>query len=76
VDEVVRQAVSAMERSDWEKLRLLLHPYLHWIDPSGVELRGRKKVIEHLAASPPPGPPALHELRDGQIYRWQEKTRN
>ena len=72
MDAVVRKAVSAIERRDWDALTALLHPYVHWTRPDGRTIRGRKKVLAQLAATPPSGPPARHELRDEQIYRWTE----
>jgi hypothetical protein len=69
MDNVVRGALEAIEREDWGALRLVLHPYLHWSD-GAARLRGRTKVLEHLAAHRPAGPPREYELRDGQIYRW------
>jgi len=33
-------------------------------------VRGRRNVIAMLSRDPPPAPPAWHELRDGQVYRW------
>jgi hypothetical protein len=35
---------------DHEALRLLLHPYLHWTDATGVTIRGRKNVLALLEA--------------------------
>ena len=69
MDQVVRDAVAAVERRDWDVLTLLLHPYLHWTE-AGVTIRGRTKVLAHLADASPAGPPGSYELRDGQIYRW------
>jgi hypothetical protein len=69
VDQVVRDAVAAIELRKWELLRPLLHPYLHWSE-GGVTIRGRTKVLAHLETTPAPGPPHSYELRDGQIYRW------
>jgi hypothetical protein len=69
VDQVVRDAVAAVESRDWDVLKLLLHPYLHCTD-GGVTIRGRVKVLAHLAAAPAVGAPEEYELRDGQIYRW------
>jgi len=69
MDQVVHDVLDALERQDWAALRPLLHPYLHWSD-AATRLRGRTNVLEHLAESPPPGPPRVYELRDGQIYRW------
>lgn len=69
MDRIVRDVLDAVDRQDWSGLRLLLHPYLHWREP-GVAIRGRTKVLAHLAASPPSAAPSSYELRDGQIYRW------
>ncbi|NKE63371.1 nuclear transport factor 2 family protein [Lentzea sp. PSKA42] len=69
MDQVVRDAVAAIELRDWELLKGLLHPYLHWTE-GGVTIRGRTKVLTHLMGAPPSGPPDSYELRDGQIYRW------
>ena len=69
MDRVVRDAAAAAERREWDVLKPLLHPYLHWTE-CGVTIRGRTKVLAHLANSAFSGPPAAHELRDGQIYRW------
>ena len=65
-DPVVEAALDAIAARDWPRLRLLLHPYLHWT--GGI--RGRTNVLAHLAAHPDVDPPTSYELRDGQIYRW------
>jgi hypothetical protein len=70
----VDQAIAAIKGRDWDDLKLLLHPYLHWTCADGRVIRGRKNVLAHLAASSIAGPPSSHELRDSQIYRWSEKT--
>ena len=72
VDEVVRAAHGAMLERDWDALRLMLHPYLHWTTADGDRLRGRTKVMAQLQATAAPTEPIAVELRDGQIYRWQE----
>jgi hypothetical protein len=72
VDEVVRAAYDAMLARDWDRLRLMLHPYLHWTASDGSRLRGRRKVMDRLQSATSPARPAAVELRDGQIYRWQE----
>jgi hypothetical protein len=72
VDEVTRAAHRAMLERDWEGLRVMLHPYLHWTAADGTQLRGRIKVMARLRAAGPSAEPAAVELRDGQIYRWQE----
>ena len=46
----------------------LLHPYLHWHDRGG-EVRGRTKVLAHLAHAAAPDPTEV-EIRDDQVYRW------
>ena len=76
MDDVTRAAYEAMLGCDWERLRLLLHPYLHWSAADGTQLRGRTKVIERLQYAAPPVVPAAVELREGQIYRWQEPLKS
>jgi hypothetical protein len=70
----VSGVLDAIERRDWERLRRLLHPYVHWTTAIEEQLRGRNNVIAQLERDPPPGPPAFHELRDGQVYRWIDKS--
>ena len=65
--------LDAIERRDWERLKKLLHPYVHWTTAAEEHLRGRRNVIARLERDPPPAPPAWHELRDGQVYRWIDK---
>jgi hypothetical protein len=67
-DPVVVAALDAIAARDWARLRPLLHPYLHWTEPANT-IRGRTKVLAHLAANPDVAPPTSFELRDGQIYR-------
>jgi hypothetical protein len=69
MDRIVQDVLEAVERQDWARLKLLLHPYLHWREP-GVAIRGRTKVLARLAEAPPAAPPSSYELRDGQVYRW------
>jgi hypothetical protein len=69
MDRIVQDVLEAVERQDWPRLKLLLHPYLHWREP-GVAIRGRTNVLARLAEAPPPEPPSSYELRDGQVYRW------
>ena len=66
---IVRDILDAVERHDWDVVRVWLHPYLHWQEP-GVAIRGRRNVLDRLALPPAPQPPSTVELRDGQIYRW------
>jgi len=72
VQDVVRAAHQAMLERDWEALRLMLYPYVHWTPADGSRLRGRTKVMDRLQNAAPPAEPVAVELRDGQIYRWQE----
>jgi len=72
VDEVTRAAYESMLEHDWERLRPMLHPYVHWSAADGTRLRGRTRVLERLQHASPPVRPAAVELRDGQIYRWEE----
>jgi hypothetical protein len=69
-EDTVRAVLDDAARGDWEALTPRLHPYLHWHTPDGRVLRGRRHVLAELRAQPPSAPPASHELRDGQIYRW------
>jgi len=68
--EPVARAWDLMERQEWHDVRPLLHPHLRWQDHDLV-LRGRTKVLEHLAGHPTPKPPTAVEIRNGQVYRWQ-----
>ena len=68
----VAEVLDALGRGDRERLRLALHPYLRWTREDGTVLRGRGHVLDLLAGAPPPGPSASVELRDGQVYRWEQ----
>jgi len=71
MDDLLTDALDAAAAGNWEALKLLLHPYLHWNRSDGATLRGRTNVLRWLASQPAPlGRPARFELRDGQIYRW------
>ena len=72
MDEVTAAAHAAMQERDWDRLRPLLHPYLHWTRADGIRLRGRTRILDMLASSAAPVPPSNVELRDDQIYRWEE----
>ena len=65
----VDEVVATLQHRDCERLKVLLHPYLHWTE-DGVTTRGRTKVLARLADAPSSGRPVSYELRDGQIYRW------
>ena len=67
---VIGEAVRAIERRDWDALKPLLHPYLHWTTGNGRKIRGRTQVMTHLRLTDQISRPHRHELRDGQIYRW------
>jgi hypothetical protein len=69
VEHLVQNALDAIEHRDWELLGRILHPYVHWTE-NDAAMRGRPKVLAHLAAHPVPNPPTSYQLRDGQIYRW------
>jgi hypothetical protein len=71
MDKVVRIVLLTIERRDREQLKPLI--YLYWTRADGQNIRGRKNVLTALEESPPSGPPAGYELRDGQIYRWLEQ---
>jgi hypothetical protein len=72
MDPVVREVLLAIARRDRDLLTPLLHPYLHWTGPDGTTIRGRIRVLAHLDQRADVRPPARHELRDGQVYRWVE----
>ena len=60
---------AAFDGGDWEALRLLLHPYLHWTE-AGTTIRGRTNVLARLRDSNRLPAPRAIELRDDQVYRW------
>ena len=62
--------LALIERRDWERLRRLLHPSVHWTTAVGDELVGPDEVIACLVEDPAPAPPGYHELRDGLLLRW------
>lgn len=57
------------EQRAWPELRALLDPRVGWVD-GDLRLRGRNRVLAHLANSPTPRPPDAVEVRDGLISRW------
>jgi hypothetical protein len=63
VDVVVRDVLEVAAHRDWDSLRLMLHPYLHWTPADGETVRGRNNVLSLLTNSPPPQAPASVELR-------------
>ena len=73
MDDVAEQVYQSIVEQDWDVVRLLLHPYLHWTGPDDVTIRGRTNVLAMLTERQrPPERPASVELRDNQIYRWRE----
>lgn len=66
----VCNVLDAIERRDWDHLRRLLHPEIHWTTAVEEDLRGSAVVIARLERDPPPAPPSYHELRAGLMYRW------
>jgi len=72
VDDISDRVHAAITAGDWDALRPLLHPYLHWTDSHGSTVRGRTNVMTMLEQAPGAlATPASVELRDGQIYRWR-----
>jgi hypothetical protein len=72
VTEVTAGVREAMLARDWDRLHLMLHPYLHWTAANDSQVRGRTKVIAWLQNAAHLEQPIAVELRDGQIYRWRE----
>lgn len=66
----VCDVLDTIERRDWNRLRRLLHPDVHWTTAIEEHLHGPDEVVGLLAQDPPPAPPAFHELRDDRIVRW------
>jgi hypothetical protein len=62
-------AWAAVDAGEWDDVRRLLHPHLHFQD-GAIALHGRNAALEHLRSHPTPKPPAAVEVRDGQLYRW------
>ena len=73
MDIVVERLLEAIQARDWDRVRLLLHPYLRWTNVCGTALRGRKAVMAYLVDAPVAATPNAYELRDGQVYRWREE---
>lgn len=71
---MIADVTNARERRDWDALKPLLHPYLHWTFASGRTIRGRTQLLAQLRAGATIVSPVSYELRDGQIYRWLEEA--
>ena len=64
MDDVAAVALAVIKMRDWSKLRLLLHPYLHWTDVDGRVIRGRTRVMAMLEKMGDAEAPLSIELRD------------
>jgi hypothetical protein len=71
---VAGDALSAIEARDWDRLKPLLHPYVRWGAGEGRPRSGRTNVLAFLADAPTPRAPGTVELRDSQIYHWNERV--
>ena len=68
---MISDALGAAAARNWERMKLLLHRYVHWSESDGVKLHGRVNVLRWLASQQTTvSPPQRFELRQGQIYRW------
>jgi hypothetical protein len=56
VDDIGQRAHAAIVAGDWNAVRPLLHPYLHWTDSDGRIFRGRSKVLAMLEQAVQPRP--------------------
>lgn len=71
VEKAGRRLHAAVAARDWDTVRSLLHPDLHWTLARGRTLRGRTKVMAMLQqATEVPAWSSSIELRGGQIHRW------
>lgn len=66
----VGAVLTAIEARDWERLRRLLDPDVHWTTAVEEHLHGPAAVIDRLTRDPAPAAPSYHELRDGRVVRW------
>jgi hypothetical protein len=66
----VCEVLDVIEARDWEGLRRLVHPDIHWTTAVEEDLHGPDEVIARLSRDPPPAPPSYHEVRDGRMSRW------
>jgi hypothetical protein len=64
--------LQAVDQGEWDRVKLALHPYVHWTAADGHTIRGRTIVLARLRDALPPSRPTKFELRDEQIYRWTE----
>lgn len=66
----VCDVLDAIESRQWDDVRRLLAPDVHWTTAIEEHLHGRDEVIAQLSVDPPPAPPSYHESRNGLIVRW------
>lgn len=66
----VGDVLATIESRDWQRLRRLLDPRVHWTTAVEEHLHGPDEVIARLVDDPPPAPPSYHEVRGGRIVRW------
>jgi ketosteroid isomerase-like protein len=67
----VCRVLDAIEARDWEFLRTLLAPDVHWTTAIEDELYSADAVIAAFRHDPPPAPPSWHEADpQGRIIRW------
>lgn len=66
----VCRVLDAIEARDWDELKGLLDPEVHWTTAIEDQLHGPDAVISAFQHDPPPAPPSWHEDKDGLIVRW------
>jgi hypothetical protein len=54
VEDISQQAHAAMVAGDWSTVRLLPHPYLHWMDSTGRTIGGRGRCWSCWSTPPKP----------------------
>jgi hypothetical protein len=62
--------LDSIERRNWDRLRRLLRPEVHWTTAVEEHLHGPDAVIACLEGDSRPAPPAYHEQRDGRMVHW------
>ncbi len=72
MDPTTHRVLGLVKVGAWDDVKLLLHPYLYWIDSAGHTVRGRTKVLEILKARGHLDKPTRVDLKDLKIYRWYE----
>jgi len=75
--DVIELFIDAWRRNDRAMITQVVHPYIRWMDARGKQHRGRNQILEWLGQRREQLQlPAGMELRDGQIYRWEEPRRS